>query len=109
VTDLTDEEFFKIHPDRQTRIRLPSGPQPVRDQQRAMRMLTEGELQFRSLGPHDKSRRRMLVWKTPVDHPTHPNHLLQIPFLLHSDESVEDRDDVLLPILKEIMMGAATQ
>ena len=106
-TDLTDEQFFKTHQDRQTRIRLPGRPQPVRDRQRSVRMLSEGELQFRSLGPHDPSRRRILVWKSPKDHPTHPNHILQIPHLLHADETVEDRDDVLLPILQEIMTNAA--
>jgi hypothetical protein len=34
---------------------------------------------------------------------------MKIPFLLFADETVEDRDDVLLPILSEIMQTAAQQ
>lgn len=102
-----DARFFQQHPDRRARIRLPGGPAPYRDQQRAVRYLAESELEFRSLGPHDKERRRIIVWRAPADHPTHPNHLLKIPFLLFADETVEDRDDVLLPIVHEIMKRAA--
>jgi hypothetical protein len=32
--------------------------------------------------------------------------LMPIPFLLFSTETVEDRDDVLLPIVHEIMLDA---
>ena len=102
-----DAQFFEQHPDRQARIRLPGGPAPYRDKQRSVHMLSESELQFRSLGPHDKSRRRILVWRTPAGHPTHPNTLLKIPFLAFADETIEDRDDILLPILNEIMKQAA--
>lgn len=101
---LSDEEFFKQHPDRRARIREPEF-KPVRDKQRAVRYLDEAELQFRSLGPHQKNRRRMLVYRTPADHKTHPNHIMQIPFLLFADETVEDRDDVLLPIIHELMLS----
>lgn len=102
-----DEQFFQQHPDRRARIRLPSAPAPYRDQQRAVRYLSEAEMEFRSLGPHDKDRRRILVWRSPADHPTHPNHLLKIPFLAFADEEIADRDDVLLPIIHEIMKQAA--
>ena len=70
----------------------------------------ESEGEFFSLGDHNKDRRRILLWKVPKDNvfydPRKP-HILKIPFLLNSDETVEDRDDILLPILNEIMMDAA--
>lgn len=103
-----DAQFFQQHPDRQARIRLPGAPTAVRDAQRAVRFLSEAELQFRSLGTHDKSRRRIIAYRTPADHPTHPNHIMCIPFLLFGDETVEDTDAVLLPILDGIMRRAAT-
>jgi hypothetical protein len=102
-----DAQFFHDHPDRRTRIRLPGGPAPMRDRQRAVHFLSESEMEFRSLGPHDKGRRRILVWQAPADHPTHPNHLLKIPMLAFADETIEDRDDVLLPIIAGIMKQAA--
>ena len=101
-----DEQFFRQHPDRQSRIRLPGGPAPFKDAQRAVYYLSECELEFRSLGDHDKDRRRILVWRAPADHPSHPNHLLKIPFLAFADETIEDRDDVLLPIIHQIMTDA---
>lgn len=101
-----DAQFFTDHPDRQVRIRLP-GRELHRDQQRAVRYLDESELQFRSLGPHDPRRRRIIAFRTPADHPTNPNTILKVPFLAFSDETIEDRDDVLLPILANIMVEAA--
>jgi hypothetical protein len=101
-----DEQFFQQHRDRRARIRLP-GREPYKDQQRAVRYLSEHELQFRSLGPHDVSRRRIIAYKTPADHPTHPNHILKIPFLLFADETISDDDATLLPIVHEIMKDAA--
>lgn len=101
-----DAQFFQQCPDRQARIRLP-GKAAYRDQQRAVRYLDESEIEFRHLGPHNPKRRRIIAFRTPPDHPTHPNTILKVPFLLFSDETVEDRDDVLLPILAEIMIQAA--
>jgi hypothetical protein len=101
-----DEVFFRQHPDRRARIRMPSR-ELYKDTQRAVRYLDESELQFRSLGPHDKSRRRILAWRTAADHPTHPNHIHKIPMLAFSDETIEDRDDVLLPMLHKLMTEAA--
>jgi hypothetical protein len=98
-----DAQFFQQHPDRRARIREPGAPTAFRDAQRAVRYLSESELEFRSLGPHDKSRRRIIAWRTEADHPTHPNVILKIPFLAFADEEIADRDDVLLPILDEIM------
>lgn len=103
-----DVQFFQQHRDRQARIRLP-GRELHKDQQRAVRYLDEAELQFRSLGPHDPRRRRIIAFRTPADHPTHPGTILKVPMLLFGDETVEDRDDVLLPILAEIMKDAARQ
>lgn len=104
---MTDEQFFTQYRDRQARIRLPDGPRPVRDEQRAVRYLSECELEFRSLGPHDVRRRRIIAFRTPADHPTHPNTILKVPFICFADETIEDRDDVLLPLLAEIMVEAA--
>jgi len=105
VASETDEQFFTEHRDRYARIRMP-GKQPAVDRQRAVRYLDEQELAFRSLGPHDPKRRRIIAWRTPADHPTHPNVILAVPFLLFADETVADDDATLLPILKEIMLGA---
>ena len=96
------------HPSRRAHIRLPGGPTIHRDQQRAVRYLSECELEFRSLGPHDKGRRRIIAYRLPADHETHPNHIMKIPFLAFADESIEDNDQVLLPIVLKIMVEAAT-
>ena len=83
------------------------GREPFRDQQRAVRYLSEQELCFRQLGPHDERRRRIIAVRVPADHPTHANHIMQIPFVLFGDETLEDRDDILLPLVRELMMEAA--
>jgi hypothetical protein len=103
-----DAQFFADHPDRRARIRLP-GRELHKDNQRSVRYLAECELQFRSLGPHDISRRRVLVYKTPADHPSHPNHLLKIPFLAFADETIADDDRTLLPIIHELMLKEAAK
>lgn len=101
-----DEQFFRDHPDRRAHIRKP-GREMFKDKQRSVRYLDESELQFRSLGSHDVSRRRIIAYRTPKDHPTHPNHIMKIPILLFADETIEDRDDVLLPEVHKIMKQAA--
>lgn len=101
-----DEIFFKQHPDRRARIRKPEF-KAHRDSQRAVRYLDESEIQFRQLGPHQKERRRIIAYRTPSDHPEYPNHILPIPFLLNADETVEDEDRILLPIVHELMLNAA--
>lgn len=98
-----DEAFFRQHPNRRAHIRLPGGPVPMKDGQRAVRFLSECEMEFRSLGPHDKSRRRIIAWRTPADHPTYPNHILRIPILLFSDETISDDDQTLLPEVDRLM------
>ena len=73
-----------------------------------MRYLDEEELPFRSLGPHDPKRRRIIALRLPADHPSHPNHIMKIPFLAFADESISDDDATLLPIIQRIMMDAVT-
>jgi hypothetical protein len=103
MIDDPDAQFFNQHPDRRARIRRPFGPTPHRDQQRAVRYLEENEMQFRALGPHDKNRRRIIAYRTPADHPTHPNYILQIPMLAFADETISDDDETLLPIIDAMM------
>jgi hypothetical protein len=95
-----DEAWFAEHPDRKIRIRLPGkGRAPDK---------TESEEEFRSLGSHARSRRRIIVATVnPVSAAYFGMKHMKIPFLLFADETVEDRDDVLLPILNEIMRNAA--
>ena len=61
-----DAQWFADHLDRQAHIR-----QPVKvlemNKQRAVAYLDECEREFRTLGPHDKGRRRILLWKVPKD------------------------------------------
>ena len=99
-----DEAFFAEHMDRLYRIR-----EPVRSD-RAIGE-TEFEFEFRSLGSHDRARRRVLVHHfarvNPILALARGVRLMRIPFLLFADETVEDRDDVLGPIFHEIMRGAA--
>lgn len=104
-----DEQFFAQHPTRQAHIRLPEF-KPARDSQRAVRYLHEEELAFRSLGPHQLSRRRIILYRVPKDNPMFDPHrpqIFKIPFLAFSDETIEDEDRVLLPIIHEIMLNAA--
>lgn len=100
-----DAQFFTDHPSRRARIRLPA-KQLHRDQQRAVRYLDEQELPFRSLGPHDIKRRRIIAYRLPPDHPQASNHILQIPFLAFADETIADDDATLLPIVHQIMKDA---
>lgn len=102
---MTDEEFFASYPDRQTRIRNPIN-ELVIDKQRRAGYQDECEAQFRTLGEHKHDRRRILLWRVPKDNP-HYNprrpQLIKIPMLAFADEEIADRDDVLLPILHELL------
>ena len=105
----TDAAFFAQHPDRKARIRLPA-KEVYRDQQRAVRYLDESELQFRSLGPHDPKRRRIIAYRVPKDNPMYDPanpQILKLPMLLFADETVADDDKTLLPIVHQIMLDAA--
>jgi hypothetical protein len=91
-----DARWFADHPDRQSHIR-----DAYHDECRG---------EFWSLGDHDRDRRRILLWKVPKDNPFHDAkkpQVLKIPFLAFADETIEDRDDILLPILREIMQDGA--
>jgi hypothetical protein len=89
-----DEQWFSDHRDRKARIRNPVGFECARE--------------FRSLGMHQKNRERILMWRAPG--PANDGGkvpLLKIPFLLFADESIEDTDSVLIPIIEELMRDAA--
>lgn len=108
---LTDADWFAAHPERQARIR-----EPVkvlhRDKQRAVRYLDESELQFRSLPPHPAARRRMIVWRIPADNPHFDpvrQPLITIPFVLLPNEEIPDTDEVLLPLIHELMTAEVAQ
>jgi len=113
MTNAADEEdvrFFFQRPDRKSHIRLPKMAQEVViDEQRSAAYVGEMEREFRTLGPHKRERRRIILWRVPEDNPFYDPRkpaILKIPFLSFGDETIEDRDDILLPILHEIMTGA---
>jgi hypothetical protein len=102
---MTDEEFFATHKDRNYRIREPVKIL-TKTKQRAMVYSEELEAEFLSLGPHKRDRRRIIVWRVPPGNPWYDPRkplLMPIPFLLFGDETVEDNDEVLRPIMAEIM------
>ena len=101
-----DVLFFIEHPGRRSRIRKPAKAL-YRDQQRRVAYLDECELQFRQLGAHDPKRRYIIAYCLPPDHPTNPNHILRIPYIARSDETIEDRDDVLTAVVQELMVQEA--
>ena len=93
----SDRDFFHRNPDRQAHIRLP--------------FENENAGEFWSLGDHNRARRRILLWRVPKQSPYYDSvhrPLLKIPFLLFSDENVEDTDDMLLPIIEAIMSEQLT-
>ena len=93
--DNSDRHFFAQHPDRQARIRLPYADE------------CKGE--YWSLGDHNRARRRILLWRVPRDNPHYhqlKQPLLKIPFLAFADETIEDTDAVLLPLIHDIMLNA---
>jgi hypothetical protein len=104
-----DAQFFSIHRDRYAHIRSPR-LQLIRLPSRQVKYIPEMQGEFWSLGEHNKERERILVWRVPEHHPMYDSKetkLLRIPFLLFTDESVEDTDAVLLPIIHQIMTDAA--
>ena len=90
-----DEQFFADHADRLCHIR------PVRKR--------EQNSEFMTLGPHDRERRAILVWKVPKGHPFGAGRIIRIPFLKFADETIEDDDRVLMPLLDQIMKNAAKE
>lgn len=91
---LRDRIFFKQYPDRRLRIRPPIG--------------SEYQAEFRQFGMHEEDRRRVIVSRIAAGMAKRHNiDFMRIPFLLFTDESVEDTDAVLAPILHQIMVDAA--
>ena len=104
-----DANWFKDHPDRQSHIRLPIQILETDKRNHTTRYVAECQGEFWSLGDHNRDRRRILLWRVPKDNvfydPKKPQ-ILKIPFLLFADETVEDTDEILLPIIHEIMLNA---
>ena len=94
--DLADEQWFRDHKDRECRIRL---PEPG-----------EKESDFRTLGYHQANRRRIIVVRA---HGALAKNLgikvMRIPYLLFADETVEDTDQILAPIVHRVMQEAARE
>jgi hypothetical protein len=88
-----DVRFFSQNTKRQIRIRRAH--------------TGERNEEFNSLGFHDPERRRIIAWKVPKGNPFGEGRILKIPYLQFADETIVDSDEVLLPILKEIMLDAA--
>lgn len=106
---MTDEQFFAAHPDRQAHIR-PPGVELARDRQRAVRYLSESELQFRSLPSHDPKLRRIIAYRVPFDNPLFDPaapQILKIPFVLLPGEVIEDTDERLVALIHELMVQEA--
>ena len=104
-----DAQFFADHRDRYAHIRQPRMVL-VKLPFRQVKYVEESAEEFLSLGEHNKDRRRILLWRVPESHPAYdPKEvkILRIPFLLFSDETVEDTDAVLLPIIHQVMTDAA--
>ena len=101
-----DAQWFASNGDRQAHIRKPVKVLMSDKKQHIVRYMDECEMEYQSLGDHNKDRRRILLWKVP---PTNPFYdpkkpaILKIPTVLYADETVEDRDDILLPFIDGIM------
>lgn len=92
---MADRSFFAEHHDRRLRIRPPIGDEYLSE--------------FRQLGPHNQDRRAVIVTRIrPSLAKRYHVDFMRIPFLLFADETVEDRDDILAPIVDEMMRGAAS-
>ena len=92
-----DPVWLRQRPKRQARIRAPAPG--------------EFDQAWRMLGMHNTDRRRVLVWRVPKSNPHRgmvPDGLMRLPFLALADESIEDDDGILLPILDGLMKDAAT-
>lgn len=93
-----DAIWFGLRPRRLMRIRKP--------------VASEFAEQWQALGMHNADRRHVLIWRVPPDNPgirLIRDGLMRIPFLAFADESIEDSDAVLLPMLDGIMREAAKQ
>lgn len=92
VFEQSDALFFAQHRERKSHIRKS--------------YIGECESKFQSLGWHEKDRRRILLCRVDFEgRPLPEGKVMRIPFLAFADETIEDRDDILIPIINEIMYG----
>ncbi len=88
-----DGTYFRRFPDRRYHIR------------NAYKSECAGE--FWTLGPHEENRRRIILCRVDaLQEPLPDNKVFKIPFLAFADESIEDSDDVLFPIVRDITTDA---
>ena len=88
-----DGTYFKRYPARRYHIR------------NAYKHECRGE--FFSLGPHDENRRRIILTRVDaLQEPLPNNQVMKIPFLAFADETIEDDDGILFPIVRDIMADA---
>lgn len=88
-----DGTYFRQHRDRFFHIR------------NAYKDECRGE--FFSLGYHEENRRRIILCRADyMMRPLPDNKLLKIPFLAFADETIEDDDDTLFPIVRDLMGDA---
>lgn len=105
---MNDTDWFNANPLRQARIRHPE-KRLAKDRQRAVRYTDEFAAEFAQLSPHRQSARRVIVWRIPPDNPAYdPDRpqLIPIPYILLEGEEVVDTDEVLLPLVDQIMRGS---
>lgn len=91
---MADRVFFREHPERRFHIRPPFGD--------------EYRQEFRQFWMHDEDRRRIIVFKIAAG--LAKRHMVdygRVAFLAFADETIEDTDEVVGPILAEIMGEAA--
>jgi hypothetical protein len=104
-----DAQWFASNPDRFAHIRTPRKILGS-NRQRAFGYVDECILEFLSLGDHKAHRRRIILWRVPSDnlyYDPDKKPIIKIPLLLFSDETVEDTDEVLLPLIHSIMVDEA--
>jgi|HubBroStandDraft_2_1064218.scaffolds.fasta_scaffold00003_79 hypothetical protein len=93
--DKQDASFFLAHPDRRSHIRKPFGDE------------MKGE--FWSLGDHEPARRRVILWRVPPGNPAFDPArpvICKLGMLAYADETIEDDDGTLLPVVEELMQEA---
>lgn len=92
-----DQMFFANHPSRRFHIRPARGD--------------EHDAEFMTLGQHDKTRRRIILWKVPGDvsmqFRTFAGKIMKTPFLVFADEEIRDDDQTVGAILDGVMKDAA--
>jgi hypothetical protein len=111
TSNITDEVFFQIFPDRNYHVRKPNVTLE-RNAQRALVPVHECEAEFSQLGPHKKSLRRILLWRVPKDNPWYnPSKppILKIPVVDVQDKFLDDTDECLGPALDAMMRDARKQ